>query len=131
MKSLSQTYVIKAPPAAVWQALVDPLLIDDWGAGPAEMTENLEAFSLWGGDIHGTNTKVVKNKTLIQDWYGGDWAEPSNVAISLSVHPEGTSLTLDHTNIPDDAFEGIESGWQNFYFSPLKSLVESQNPVQE
>ncbi len=127
MKSLSQTYEIKAPSNVVWQALVDPQLIDDWGAGPAQMSENLTKFSLWGGDIYGRNLKIVKNKTLVQEWFGGDWAEPSHVVINLTPHSTGTTLTLEQTNIPDDAYEGIESGWQNYYFSPLKSLVESQN----
>ena len=127
MKSLMQTYEIKATPSQVWQALVDPEQIEAWGAGKAVMSENEGEFSLWDGDIHGTNTKVIKHKLLVQNWLAGDWAEPSVVEITLLEHKGGTSVVLNHSNIPDEEFDGIESGWQNFYFSPLKSLVESQN----
>lgn len=127
MKSLSQTYEIKATPEAIWSALTDPEQIEAWGAGPATMSENIGKFSIWGGDIYGENTKVVKNKVLVQNWLAGAWDEPSVVEIILDEHGKGTTVTLNHSNIPDEEFDSIESGWQNFYFSPLKSLVESEN----
>jgi len=70
MKSLKQKYVIKAEASKVWSALVEPTEIKNWGAGPAKM-KDAEGFkfSLWGGDIWGTNTKVVNKKLLEQDWY--------------------------------------------------------------
>ena len=70
MKNIDQTYEIEAPVANVWQALIDPKIIDEWGGGPAEMkSEAGFTFKLWGGEIHGKNIEVVPNKMLVQERY--------------------------------------------------------------
>ena len=76
MHIIQQTYTIQAPVIDVWNALTDAYAADQWGAGPAKMdaTEGSE-FSYWDGDIHGTNTKVVPEKLLEQEWYGHDHPE--------------------------------------------------------
>ena len=69
-KIIKQTYHIHAPISEVWKALVNPKYIDGWGGGPAKMNNKKGTkFSLWGGSIWGTNTEVVSEKKLIQDWY--------------------------------------------------------------
>ena len=136
MKKLEKSDVISAKKEKVWQALVDPEIIKEWGAGPAKMTEEEGFdFSLWGGDIWGKNTKVIKNKLLEQDWFAwppaheasgseSKWDQPSKVRVSLKEKGGKTILTLVHTDIPDDEFEDISSGWDDYYFGPLKNLVE-------
>lgn len=125
MKHITQTYAIKAPLKKVWQALVDPEIITDWGGGPAKMDEKEGTeFSLWGGDIHGTNTKVVPYKLLTQDWYEGGWVKPSRVSFTLTHKNEVTTLKLDHKDIPDDAATDIEDGWKTYYLGPMKELLE-------
>ena len=124
MKKLKQVYIIDAATQDVWNALVDPKIITDWGAGPALMSDKKEKFSLWGGDIYGTNTDIKKGHKLVQDWYAGDWAEPSRVVFELVSEDDKTKVTLTHTNIPDDEFEGIKSGWKDYYFGPMIELLE-------
>ena len=124
MKKLKQKYIIDAATGDVWRALVDPKVIADWGAGLAQMSDKLEKFSLWGGDIFGTNTEVEKGHRLAQDWYAGDWAEPSHVVFDLISKDDKTQITVTHTNIPDDEYEGIRSGWDEYYFGPMKELLE-------
>ncbi|MBI3495081.1 SRPBCC domain-containing protein [Candidatus Berkelbacteria bacterium] len=125
MKHITQTYTIKAPLKKVWQALVDPEIIHEWSGGPVKMDEKEGTkFSLWGGDIHGINTKVVLYKLLTQDWYEGDWAKPSQVIFTLIYKNGVTTITLDHKNIPDDAAADIADGWKTYYLGPMKELLE-------
>ena len=126
MKALKQRYEIKAPIGTVWQALVDPEIIEKWSGGPAKMSdkESFE-FSLWGGDIHGKNIKVVKNKELVQDWYGGDWDQPSKVTFRLSEDQGVTEVNLIQENVPDEEFEDIEDGWKQFYLGPILDFLEN------
>lgn len=123
--SIKKNYTIDAPIEKVWQALTTPKLIDKWGAGPSKMSVKTEEFSLWGGDIHGKNTKVVKEKTLEQDWYAGNWKEPSKLKINLSEKGEKTKVDLTHTGVPEGEIKEIDGGWDQYYFGPLKKLVES------
>jgi len=125
MKTIRQTYHIKAPRKLVWEVLVTPKHIAKWGAGPAKMsTKEGAKFSLWGGDIFGKNTEVKEDKSLLQDWYGGEWLEPSVVTISLTTESGGTKVSLLHTGFPEEEGADLKEGWKDYYFGPLKEYVE-------
>lgn len=125
MKTIRQTYSIKAPIERVWQALVDPKEIEGWGAGPAEMDDKVGTlFKLWGGDVHGKNVEVIEDKRLVQEWYGGDWPEPSKVTISLQADGDDTVLNLVHEDIPDKEAGSIDDGWNRYYFGEMKKYLE-------
>lgn len=128
MKSLEKHYTIAAPLSHIWQALIDPKKIADWGAGPAKMNEkNNESFSLWGGEIYGKNVRVEKNKLLEQEWFGGKWEEPSIVTIHLEeIDKNKTSITLVQKHIPDEEEKSIDQGWDDYYFGPLKEYLENK-----
>mgnify|MGYP001559501219 FL=1 len=81
-------------------------------------------FKLWGGSIHGRNTKVIINQKLVQDWYSDDWPEPSVCIIELAPNGDRTTLKLTHENVPSEEQEKIADGWRSFYFGPLQELVE-------
>jgi uncharacterized protein YndB with AHSA1/START domain len=125
MKTIKQKYIIKAPVERVWQALVDPKIISKWGGGPAKMDDKVGTeFKLWGGDIHGKNLKVVKNKELVQDWYSEDWEKPSKATFKLSATKIGTVLELIHENVPPGDVADIADGWKEYYLGPLKDFLE-------
>lgn len=83
-------------------------------------------FSLWGGDIHGTNILVVPRSKLVQEWYGGKWDQPSIVTFVLKREHEVTHIVLDQTDIPDKEAKAIEQGWKDFYFGPMKDYLEKK-----
>lgn len=125
MTQIKQTYKIHAPLDRVWDALVNPKTIYKWGGGPAKMKDREGyKFSLWGGDIHGKNIKVVPHELLEQDWYGGDWPEPSKVTFTLSEENGETTIELVHTGVPEDEVSNFDRGWQTDYMGPLKELLE-------
>ncbi len=126
MKSLTQTYKIHAPAERVWQALVDPKMIDGWGGGPAKMSDKKGRFSLWGGDVWGENLEADYQKRLVQHWFGGKWSQPSLVTFDLTEKDGVTTVVLTHKDIPDEEFNGIEQGWKEYYMGPIKDLVEKK-----
>jgi len=122
---IAKTYVIAASPADVWKALTDPATIDAWGAGPVVMSaEPGAAFSLWDGDIHGTNVQAVPERCLVQEWYGGDWPAPSIVSFTLTPENGSTRVELLHRGVPDDEVEDFDEGWDEDYLGPLKEYLE-------
>ena len=125
MKKLRQTYHIRAPLGRGWRVLVDVREIEEWGGGPAKMDSKVGTeFELWGGDIRGTNTEVVKEKKLAQEWIAGDWPEASRVTFTLEAEESGTKLVLDQDRIPDSEFEEIRDGWKEYYLGPIKEYLE-------
>ena len=126
MKSLTQTYKIKAPIGKVWQALTDPKIINAWGGGPAKMQAKVGfKFSLWDGDITGTNIKVVPEKVLAQDWMSGKWDEFSKLEFKLSENGGVTTIVLTQSNIPDSELDDIAEGWKVYYLGEIKKLLEN------
>jgi len=125
MQSFNKTYEVEAPPEEVWKALVDSEYIEKWGGGPAIMDEHIGTkFELWGGDIHGTNVEVIEKKKLVQEWYGGDWAEASRVTFLMKPKERITEIELQHDNIPDKEYTSICKGWDDFYLGPISEFLE-------
>jgi activator of HSP90 ATPase len=125
MKTIRQVYKINAQVQKVWEALVDPKVIAQWGGGPASMDGKTGTkFSLWGGDIHGKNIKAIENKELVQEWFSGNWDKPSKVTFTLVEKGNDTELSLLHEDVPDEEAKNIADGWKTYYLGPLKELLE-------
>lgn len=86
-------------------------------------TESSE-FSFWGGDIHGKNTKVIKEKELSQEWMSGTWDKYSNVDFKLTEKNGETTVKLTQSGIPDNEFKDIADGWDRYYLGEIKKLLE-------
>jgi activator of HSP90 ATPase len=82
-------------------------------------------FSLWEGSIVGKNLEFEQDKKIVQQWYFGDQSEASIVTIKLHAHPQGTSVELRHTNIPDDDYDDLVEGWNEEYFRSLREFYEA------
>ena len=127
-KTIKKVYKISATIDKVWEALVDPAVIDEWGGGPSKMDSKVGTdFELWNGDIYGKNIEVVSKSKLVQEWFGGDWAKPSIVTFTLKNDNSNTILELEQIDVPDDEFEDIDSGWDDYYIGPMKQMLEKKD----
>jgi activator of HSP90 ATPase len=39
----------------------------------------------------------------------------------LDENPNGTKITLTHTNLPEGQGESYKQGWDDFYFTPMRA----------
>ncbi len=125
METINQSYVIHAPIAKVWDALVNAKTIEAWGGGPAKMNDKVGTeFTLWGGDIWGSTIEVVEEKRLVQDWHAGEWSEPSKVTFTLKPDGSNTHIELVHENVPHKEVADIASGWKEYYLGAMKNYLE-------
>ncbi len=125
MKEFKKYITLHAAPEDVYNALVNPVMLELWTGEPAVMSEEPGSeFSLWEGNIAGKNIEFVRNSKIIQEWYFGEQEEPSLVTIIL--HPSGknTSMEIRHTNIPDESYENMKEGWLVDYIGGLEQLFE-------
>lgn len=127
MKDFKKYFKIPATPEEVYIALSNPFTIELWSGYPAVMDEKTGTeFSLWEGDIIGKNLEMITNKKVVQEWYFGDQPEKSIVTINLFEDKKGTQVELNHTNIPDDDFDNIKDGWNEYYFGAIKAFFEEE-----
>lgn len=125
MKDLHKYYRIKGTPAEIYAALTNPFSITLWTGTEAVMSqEEGSEFSLFDGDIAGKNLAFEKDSKIVQEWYFGEQEEPSIVTITLRPDRHFTKIELQHTNIPDEAYEDMSHGWDNYYFGGLKEFFE-------
>jgi activator of HSP90 ATPase len=125
MKDYKKYYVVPALPEELYLALTTPVTIHLWSGSEAEMsTEPGSEFSLFEGSISGINLEFIKDKKIVQQWYFGDQQEASIVTIKLHPDKHGTSVELKHTNIPDEDYENIVHGWDEYYFGALQEFYE-------
>lgn len=105
---------------------MDPKIIEKWSGTKAVMDDKVGTeFELWDADMHGTNTEVIPNKKLAQDWYGGDWKKPSKVVFTLSEKDGVTTVELEHWDLPVGEEHDFEEGWKDYYLGSIKELLES------
>lgn len=120
MKNFSKYFIINEVPAIVYQALVNPLTIKLWTGMEATMEAlpNTE-FELYDGSLVGKNLEFIPNEKIVQEWYFGDQEAISIVTLKLFPHKKGTSIHVTHTNIPDEDYKNIVSGWEYVYIADL------------
>jgi activator of HSP90 ATPase len=123
MKTFKKTFRINTEPADIYSAITNPYTIELWSGYSAVMsTEPGTEFSLWEGDITGMNLEFVQDKKIVQEWYFGDQPEKSIVTITIASDSENSIVTVEHTNIPDDEFDGIAEGWREYYMGAIMNF---------
>lgn len=124
MKTFRKTFKINAEPSDVYAALTNPYTIELWSGYPAVMSEIPGSeFSLWEGDITGMNLEFVKDSRVVQEWYFGEQEEQSVVTINIYADKEGSSVTVEHSNIPDEDFPDIAEGWREYYIGAIIAFL--------
>ncbi|MCF8285090.1 MAG: SRPBCC domain-containing protein [Sphingobacteriales bacterium] len=129
MKTFKKYYELPTSPDQVYLALTNPNTIALWTGSPAEMsTVPNSEFSLWDGDICGKNVEFEENKKIVQNWYFEGITDDSIVTIKLhdGKRAGSTSVELTHTNIPDDDYEDMMHGWDEYYFNALIDFFEEE-----
>jgi len=124
MKDFKKYFRLEASPADLYNALTNPVMIEIWTGEEAVMsTEPGSEFSLWDGEITGSNIEFVQDQKIVQKWYFGEDAD-SIVTIRLFPDKKGTRMEVLQINIPDDAYENIIEGWESDYIGGLKELFD-------
>lgn len=125
MKELRKYYRIKGAPEEIYAALTNSFAISLWTGSKAVMKEEPGSrFSLFEEDIEGINISFEKDRQIVQEWFFGDQEEKSIVTITLRPDRHYTKVELHHSNIPDDAYDDMAYGWEEYYFGGLKDFFE-------
>lgn len=119
-------FIIPAEPEEVFAALTFKPTIELWTGSPAVFVkEPGTEFSLWDESIVGKNIRFEEGKLIEQVWYFGE-EHQSPVTIKLHPHKKGTSMEVNQTNIPEEAYEDITDGWESVYIDALLEFYEEE-----
>ena len=126
-KTIKQTVEIKAEPKAIYDAFMDSKKHSKFTGGTAKISPKVGGkFSVYDGYAEGENVELEPGKKIVQTWRASDWPEDhySKITIKLTKKGKATKLTFTHTGVPEDFFDDIKQGWIDFYWEPMKQLLE-------
>jgi activator of HSP90 ATPase len=99
------------------------------GGVPAKISAKEGAkFSVHEGYITGKNLQLVKNKLIVQSWYGSDWTKDdvdSTFILLFEQKGKDAVINMVHANIPDEHADSIKQGWNDYYWKPWKNYLAS------
>ena len=128
-RTIKQTVTIKTTPHEVYETLMDAKKHAKLVGANAKITKKVGAkFSIYDGEIEGVNLELVPDKKIVQSWRYSDWPEGhfSKATFLLEETREGTKLTFTQTDVPEDKYEDVAQGWDEFYWEPMKEMLEKE-----
>ena len=112
-----------ASPHRIYAALLDSKIFTTF-SGSAAVIDPAPggAFSMFNGQITGRNVELVPYERIVQAWRPGSWAPGIYSIAKFEFRAQGaqTKVILDHTGFPEGKFAGLDSGWYEHYWNPLK-----------
>ena len=84
-------------------------------------------FTAWDGYIWGMFLELEPNHRILQAWRTSEFpseVEDSIVEILLEDEKGKTKLTLNHSNMPEGQADSYKTGWEDFYFKPMREYYK-------
>jgi activator of HSP90 ATPase len=127
-KTIKQTITFKSPPSEIYELLMDSEKHSMITGTEAEISRGIGG-KIWAYDgyITGENTELVQDKKIVQKWRGSDWPEGhySKATFNLEEMEGRTKLIFTQTSVPEEVYEDVSHGWYEFYWNPMKEMLES------
>jgi activator of HSP90 ATPase len=85
-------------------------------------------ISAYDGYIAGKNLELESDKKIVQSWRASDWPEGhfSRVSFIIAETAGGSELLFLQEGIPVDFYDNIKQGWIDYYWKPMKEMLESK-----
>ena len=132
-KTIRQSVTFKASPHAVYEALMDSRKHSKFTGAQAKISRKVEGrFTAYDGYIEGVHLNLVPDKKIVQSWRGSDWPEGhySRTTFSLKKVKDGTRLTFTQSGVPVQHYRDISQGWRDYYWKPMKEMLEKGNKAR-
>lgn len=126
-KTIKQTVIFKTNPNKVYEAFMDEKKHSEFTGSKAKISRKVNGkFTIYEGSIEGENLELIQDKKIVQKWRYDDWPENhySTITLILKKDPKGTKMEFTQVGIPEDKYEAIKQGWIDYYWEPMKEMLE-------
>lgn len=129
--TIKQTIIIpKVSPKQVYNAYTDPKKHSEFTKSKATGKPVIGGkYSAWDGYIFGKYLLLEDGKRVTQEWTTTDWEEgysASKLELTFKAVPDGTEISMVHSNVPKTLAPEVEQGWIDFYWNPMKEYFKAQ-----
>jgi activator of HSP90 ATPase len=127
-RTIQQSVVLPAPAARLFDMYLDPEAHAAISGSPVTIgPESGARFEAFEGVLTGVVLATVRPRLIVQSWRARRF-EPgdpdSTLILVFSDADAGGRIDLVHTRVPDHEFDGVTSGWDRFYWTPWRALLE-------
>jgi activator of HSP90 ATPase len=124
---ISQSIVLPAPAAALYETYVDPVRHAQLTGAPVVIgNQPGAAFRAFDGAISGSMLCLRPPMLVVQSWRSIHFhaTDPDSTLI-LAFVPQGHDgrIELIHLDVPEQDYQGVTTGWENFYWGPWRRLL--------
>jgi activator of HSP90 ATPase len=126
-KTIKQSVRFKASPHEVYEALMNSRKHSQFTGGKVVIGKKKGTkFTAYDRYIEGVTLDLIPDQKIVQSWRGNDWPEGHYSKATFSLKPvnNGTLLEFTQTGVPDQFYEDISQGWHDFYWTPMKEMLE-------
>jgi activator of HSP90 ATPase len=129
-KNIEQSILIKASPHEVYEVFMDSKKHSKFTESRAKISrEEGGKFTVFEGDLEGMNLELIQDKKIVQSWRSNEEGWPKNhystITIELESDENGTILKFNQTGVPLTSYESVKEGWNEYYWEPMKNMLEN------
>ena len=126
---IRQSVVLPAPAEKLFEMYINPSTHQAITGASVDIGDKRGSeFKAFDGALTGTILEVIKPRLIIKSWRSVNFmAEDPDSTLILSFTSEGDEGRIDlvHLDVPDQDYEGVNQGWEKYYWTPWRSLLES------
>ncbi len=123
-KALQQSVLLNATPHEVYETLMDSEKHTAVTHSSAVIHRDVGGeFSVFDGWASGTTVELIPDTKIVQKWRAVDWPQGHYSTVTFELHAEdrGTRLDFTQTEIPEEFYADLETGWPEYYWDNLAS----------
>lgn len=126
-RTIRQQVTIQASPHEVYEALMDEKKHGEFTQSKTTIDRRVSGkISSGDGYIDGINLELVPDEKIVQSWHANDWPKGHYSKVTFQMKPVagGTRLSFTQSGVPEEQYEDISQGWRDFYWLPMKEMLE-------
>lgn len=122
-----QSVTLPASAETLFDMYVDPAAHQAWSG--SEVTVSAEPgseFRAFDGALWGHMLQVVRPQLIVQSWRSTAFRESdpdSTLVMSFSGAGDEGRIDLVHVDVPEQDYDGVVAGWQNYYWTPWREFL--------
>lgn len=133
-RTIRQSVSFKATPHDLYETLMNSERHSEFSGGKAVISRRIGGkISVSDGYITGANIELVPDEKIVQSWKAEEDCWPpghwSRVTFVFKPTKSGTRLLFSHTGIPMECGDRFDSGWKEFYWRPMKEMLEKKTGI--
>ena len=126
---IRQSLVLPASTEKLFEMYLSPAIHQAITGAPVEIGDKKGSiFKAFDGALTGIILEVIKPKLIIQSWRSVNFmAEDPDSTLILLFTSEGDEGRIDlvHLDVPDQDYDGVDQGWEKYYWTPWRNYLTS------